>query len=468
MIALTESHDLRTGDVPWREADWKFRRSNAFPPEVDIAILGSGIMGAILAERLSDGNRRVALFDRRPPGCGSTAASTAQIMWAMDVPMVDLAHRIGEAEAVRRWKRVHTAVHDLAKRFDDLGIDAAKIERPTLYLAGSLLDEAGLTDEATMHVRHGLPSRVLSADQVAERYGIAPRAAILSDGNFEIDPVRTCHALLDRAVERGASLTYPVDIIALHPEEGAVVLEDAEGGTCRAREVVIATGYERARLFLPSAFSLLSTFAIATPPGVAPLWREKAMIWEASDPYLYIRTDRAGSSPAGRMSNRQTKWRAMRSSTARRGSSQPSSKPCWAMARSPSTANGRRPSALRRTVFPQLDDRLSCRMSGWPRAMPAMVFPLPASPPKSFIKNYRERLIPMANASAPIGSDPDPDYGLLLRQATSASDANQHRPSFNCTTSRRGLEISGLLNRIDIRITLTDFDILDRYSTSVF
>lgn len=296
---LTEGHDLRTGEVPWREADWTFRRSDAFPRGVDIAILGSGIMGAILAERLCDGNRSVALFDRRPPGCGSTAASTAQIMWAMDVPMVHLANRVGEAEAARRWKRVHRAVRDLATRLDDLGINAAKIERPTLYLAGSTLDAAGLVDEATMHVRHGLPSRILNAGQVTERFGITPRAAILSEGNFEIDPVRTCHALLERAAERGATLTYPVDIVALHPEEGAVVLEDADGRTCRAGNVIIATGYERATLFLPSAFSLLSTFAIATLPDVAPLWRENAMIWEASDPYLYIRTDRAGRVIAG-------------------------------------------------------------------------------------------------------------------------------------------------------------------------
>ncbi len=63
--------------------------------------------------------------------------------------------------------------------------------------------------------------------------------------------------------------------------------------------MILATGYERASLFLPPAFGLHSTFAIATPPGGAPLWRERAMIWEASDPYLYVRTDRIGRIIAG-------------------------------------------------------------------------------------------------------------------------------------------------------------------------
>lgn len=36
---------------------------------------------------------------------------------------------------------------------------------------------------------------------------------------------------------------------------------------------------------------MLTTFALATPPEAEPRWRENAMIWEAADPYFYIRTD---------------------------------------------------------------------------------------------------------------------------------------------------------------------------------
>ena len=66
-----------------------------------------------------------------------------------------------------------------------------------------------------------------------------------------------------------------------------------------ARDVILATGYERARLFLPEAFSVSSSYAIATPPGTAPLWRENAMIWEASSPYIYARATSDGRIIAG-------------------------------------------------------------------------------------------------------------------------------------------------------------------------
>lgn len=297
---LTEVRNLRTGSVPWCETGGPQRPSDPLPRQrVDIAILGSGIMGAIIAERLSARTSRVALFDRRPPGCGSTAASTAEIMWAMDVPMIHLAPTWGEAEAARRWKRVFAAVRGLADRIDRLGIDGGRVERPTVYLAGDILDAHALAEEADMHRRHGLPSCFHDGAAIAKRFGIRNRAAILSGGGFEVDPVRLSHALLDRAASRGATLSYPVDIVALHPVEDGVRLETGEGQEIFAREVILATGYERPFLFLPPSFSLMSTFAIATPPCAAPLWRENAMIWEASDPYLYVRTNGEGRIIAG-------------------------------------------------------------------------------------------------------------------------------------------------------------------------
>ncbi len=298
-LALTEARDLRTGTVPWREKDWLPPATGELPSrDVDIAILGGGIMGAILADRLTAQGRTVAVIDRRAPGTGSTAASTAQLMWAMDVPLTMLAERLGEREAARRWKRVFAALERFGKHLDSIGGDL-KQDSPTLYLAGDLLGPEALQAEAALHCRHGLPSRFVSAAEMAERYAIAPRAGLVSTGTYAIDPVRTCHALLDRALGRGSSIAYPVDIAALHPVPRGIELETEDGRSFVAGNVILATGYERARLFLPDAFSLLSTFAIATPPGTAPLWNENAMIWEASDPYLYVRASRDGRIIAG-------------------------------------------------------------------------------------------------------------------------------------------------------------------------
>ncbi|MFC3711184.1 NAD(P)/FAD-dependent oxidoreductase [Sphingoaurantiacus capsulatus] len=297
---LTEARDLRSGTVPWNEADWLSPDGGPLPSGiVDIAIIGAGIMGCALAERLSAEGNRIALLDRRPPANGSTAASTAEIMWAMDVPLQHLAERIGEEAAARRWVRVHDAVRGFAARIDDLGIDCARIDRSVLYLEGDLLDAKALEAEAVLHQRHGLPSHFLPPAQVAADHGLPPRAAILSEGGYELDPVKLTLGLLDRALARGTTLTWPCDVVSLDTSNEAVSMQLADGRSMTARRVILATGYEAARLFLPPDFSLLSTFAIATRPGTPPPWRGNLMVWEAASPYLYARMSADGRLIAG-------------------------------------------------------------------------------------------------------------------------------------------------------------------------
>jgi glycine/D-amino acid oxidase-like deaminating enzyme len=63
-----------------------------------------------------------------------------------------------------------------------------------------------------------------------------------------------------------------------------------------ARHVVLCTGYELAKIVPTSGNKVFSTWAIATRPQPAALWPQQALIWEASEPYLYLRT-----SPDGRV-----------------------------------------------------------------------------------------------------------------------------------------------------------------------
>ncbi len=113
-------------------------------------------------------------------------------------------------------------------------------------------------------------------------------------GGLEVDPVALTLGLLNRAIDRGATISWPCDVVALETEDNAVALRLENGERIVAGHAIFAGGYERAPLLLPPTFKLLSTFVMATPAGTAPLWREQAMIWEASDPYLYLRTSRDG------------------------------------------------------------------------------------------------------------------------------------------------------------------------------
>ena len=265
---------------------------------IDVAICGAGVMGAMLAERLAGAGLSVAIVDRRRPAAGSTAASTALVLWEADVPLADLSARIGEAEAARRWRAVRRAVDDLARRIDGEDFEADRIDRPSVYIVGDLLDAEGLKREAALRQEKGFPSVYLAPEETAARFGIAPVACIVSGESYEIDPVKLTLTLLSRATAMGATASFPVDVLALQHEPDGIALETT-AGVLRADHAILATGYERARLYLPPAFDLHASYAIATTPGTAPLWRENAMIWQASESYIYARADAAGRIIAG-------------------------------------------------------------------------------------------------------------------------------------------------------------------------
>ncbi len=294
-MTLTKTLDLRGGRPCWSERPERQVVSHPLSAStVDVAIVGAGVMGAMLAERLAASGRSVTLLDRRPPSAGATAASTALVMWAADTPLTELAETVGAAEAARRWRRVRGAVSSLAARIDTLGLDCGWTARPELYLAGDVLDEEGLQAEAAARQAAGLPSQFLDAATVGDRFKIAPRAALLSSDSYEVDPVALTLGLLAAARRSGATINFPADVIRLEHQPDHTLLHTSNGGVVTAAEVILATGYEAASTYLPDAFTLGSSYAIASPPGMAARWEEKALIWEAADPYLYLRTTRDG------------------------------------------------------------------------------------------------------------------------------------------------------------------------------
>ena len=292
-MELTERHDLRSGATPWDDGAQTISSGDLPAGIIDVAICGAGITGAMLAERLSADGLSVAVLDRRCPGRGSTAASTALVLWEADVPLTQLAREIGEAEAVRRWRRLHRAATGLWDRLERAKITFEHQASQSLYLAGDVLDAKGLRAEAELRARHHLPSTYLSADAVSERFAIAPRSAIVSTDSFAADPLRLTLTMLEAARGHGASVTYPADVMGLRHAADHVVLT-SDRGDVSACHVILATGYERPLFFCPAGFRLKSTYAFATTPGTAPLWRGNAMIWEAAQAYLYARADLEG------------------------------------------------------------------------------------------------------------------------------------------------------------------------------
>ena len=76
-------------------------------------MIGAGIRGAMIAEALAAAGREVLVVDKRGAAKGSTAASTALIQYAIDMPLTRPAREIGKRSAIRAWRRSRLAVDAL-------------------------------------------------------------------------------------------------------------------------------------------------------------------------------------------------------------------------------------------------------------------------------------------------------------------------------------------------------------------
>jgi glycine/D-amino acid oxidase-like deaminating enzyme len=116
----------------------------------------------------------------------------------------------------------------------------------------------------------------------------------LGYGNLAIDPREVTIALLNAAVARGARIFCPVEIVDIDAKPRSVTATAASGRRIRCRHLIFATGYEVPKRAPSKQHQIVSTWAIATAPQKRRLWPGQCLIWEASDPYLYLRTTADG------------------------------------------------------------------------------------------------------------------------------------------------------------------------------
>ncbi|MEO8466758.1 MAG: FAD-dependent oxidoreductase [Gammaproteobacteria bacterium] len=296
-MALTRKRNLRTGTPVWSAYRHSTPPSSPLKRSVraDVVVVGAGITGALVAQRMCElGLRPLILERRRGALLGSTAASTALLQFELDTPLVHLARKIGKRAAGRVWQCSHWAVNELRTQVRRLDVQARLETRPSLYLAGDLLNAAGLRREVLARQRFGLPSEFLDRSALRHHFSVHRAAAILSHGNAEADPVALSAGFLWQALGAGARLHAPHEVTDLHAHGRYVTIATAEGIEIRARHVVLCTGYELPKIVPAAKHEIFSTWAIATAAQPAKVWPQRALVWEASEPYLYMRATADG------------------------------------------------------------------------------------------------------------------------------------------------------------------------------
>lgn len=297
---LTRHRALRSGRTVWAEYGGLSTTTTVLRRDAyaDVVIVGAGISGALMAHSLIARGLDVALLERQPaPLRGSTMASTALLQFELDVPLSVLIDRVGERTARRAWQRSWRGVQSLRRLVANERIRCSWRNCSSLYLAGSAYGSRALRTEHAARAVAGLPGHVVSSSALAGRYGITRAAAILSTGAASANPAQLTAGLLRRGISRGLRVYTSADVQEVSTDRDRVVLGVVDGPVVVAGFAVFCTGYEAPTALPMQDERLKSTWAMATAPlKRVPAWLRRTIVWEASDPYLYLR-----STPDGRL-----------------------------------------------------------------------------------------------------------------------------------------------------------------------
>ena len=103
--------------------------------KVEVAIIGGGITGALMANRLSDAGLEVMVIDKRHIAHGSTSASTSLLQYEIDVPLFKLSDLVGEKNATKAYQLCGEAIDTLGEITKPLPDQCDYKKYPSLYYA---------------------------------------------------------------------------------------------------------------------------------------------------------------------------------------------------------------------------------------------------------------------------------------------------------------------------------------------
>jgi glycine/D-amino acid oxidase-like deaminating enzyme len=262
--------------------------------ECEVVVVGGGVSGALVADRLAEAGVETVVLDCRDFGCGSTAASTNLLLYETDSSLQELAARFGPDAARRVFELGRCAIDSIEQLAGTLGDRCGFSRRDSLYLASDAAHVTALRQEFELRRRMAFDVQWLDPQDLAKAgYSFSAPGAIRSRGAGQVNALRLTRRLLERAAARGCRQYVRTEVVGVDEERnGLIQLRTTAQHRARARAAVFATGYEADRFLGPRRVGhLTSTWAVAGEPVERfDGWPDRALVWETSRPYLFLRT----------------------------------------------------------------------------------------------------------------------------------------------------------------------------------
>src|SRR6185503_8713998 len=257
---------------------------------VDIAVMVGGISAALKAWYLRGAGLKIAVFDRRHVAMGSTAASTAFLQYEIDKPLIDLADCVGEANAVKSYQLCREAIYtirDICRHLKP-AFDFHLV--PSLQYASFKTHVKKLRQGYTLRKKYGFDVEWLEEKKIDKIFGFSAPGAIYSGDGGEVDAYKLTHALFADIQKHGHHIYNNTGIEDITYTKSGISLKTGNGFRVKARQLILACGYESLRYVPKKIATINSTYALVSEPLPDKFfWYKNSLIWETATPYMYFR-----------------------------------------------------------------------------------------------------------------------------------------------------------------------------------
>ena len=258
-----------------------------------VAIIGGGISGALTAYFLTEAGIECVLLDGRTIGLGSTCASTSLLQYELDTPLHELIKQVGERKANRAYQLCSSSIDILTGIMDNIAFteyDKCK----SLFFTSHSGQKSFMKKEFDARKRAGFDISFLSKDDIIKNYGLKAEYAILSEKGATTNAYTLTHALLQYSMKKGLRVFDRSKVEEISYNDKDVSLRTENGYTVKAARLVNASGFEIVNFISKDIVQLYCTYAVVSEnqQEQRDMWKDRIMIWNSDDPYLYLRLTR--------------------------------------------------------------------------------------------------------------------------------------------------------------------------------
>ena len=258
--------------------------------KTDVAIIGGGISGALTAYYLVNAGLNCIVVDARTIGLGSTCASTSLLQYELDKPLSELENQIGLQAAVRAYKLCSESIDTIQSISKEIKFTLFEKQK-SLFFAAYKKDKKLIEKEFLVRKKAGFQVQLLDEKEIHQQFGFSAPAAILSAQGASTDAYMFTHALLKASIKKGLQVFDRTVISKIEYKKNRVELITEKGHILTANKIVNASGYEITEFLEKKIVKLNSTYALASEHIQSPIpaWKDKVLLWNTADPYLYMR-----------------------------------------------------------------------------------------------------------------------------------------------------------------------------------